>query len=173
MSDDIKRVLRLNDNRTQEERDDAAWLAHQAMAQPGFVPLEGMQLLYRTIASQEDDRPWDGPWRVHRPDGDIDGRWREGDRWFPTGDGCTEAVFDPDDFATAGLLLYLLGPRITIERVGSRFRVEAGCGGREEPTIGRAACRIAIGCGEWPGRHYFAGRHGEWPGARFFAGRRP
>ena len=160
MSDDIKRVVRLNYNRTQEERDDAAWLAHQAMAQPGFVPLEGMQLLYRTIASEEDDRPWDGPWLVHRPDGDVDGRWREGDRWFPTGDGCTEAVFDPDDFATAGLLLYLLGPRIEIERAGSRFRVEADGIGAEESTIGRAACRIAIGCGEWPGRYWLAGRKG-------------
>ena len=173
MSDDITRVVRLNDKRIQDERDDAAWLAREAMAQPGFVPLEGMQLLYRTIASQEDDRPWDGPWRVHRPDGDTDGRWREGDRWFPMGDGCTEAVFDPDDFATAGLLLYLLGPHSKIERVGSRFRVAADGGYCDEPTIGRAACRIAIRRGEWPGRHYFAGRHGEWPGACFFAGRRP
>jgi len=160
MSDDIKRVVRLNYNRTQEERDDAAWLAREAMALPGFVALEGMQVLYRTLASEENDIPEDGPWRVHRPSGDTDGRWRSGDLWFLTGDGCTEEVFDPDDFATAGLLLYLLGPRITIERVGSRFRVEAEGIGREESTIGRAACRIAIGCGEWPGRYWLAGRKG-------------
>ena len=153
MSDDIKRVVGLNYNRTQEERDDAAWLAREAMALPGFVALEGMQVLYRTLASEENDIPEDGPWRVHRPSGDTDGRWRSGDLWLPTGDGCTEAVFDPDDLATAGLLLYLLGPGVrcwqhhedelwTAEIGGVRASMHA--------SLGRACIALAATLGRWP-----------------------
>lgn len=153
MSDDIKRVVRLNDKRTQEERDDAAWLAREAMALPGFVALEGMQVLYRTLASAENDIPEDGPWQVHRPSGDTDGRWRSGDLWFPTGDGCTEAVFDPDDLPTAGLLLYLLGPGVRCwqDREDGLWTVEVG-GVRASmyASLGRACIAAAEALGRWP-----------------------
>jgi hypothetical protein len=93
---------------------------------------------------------WDDPYR-HHAQGIADDDWP-----------------DPDDPATAGCLLALLGPRLTVYDYGSyaepgenglRFRVVVYGASKGRPhwpprdckTLGRACIAAAAALGRWPG----------------------
>jgi len=139
------------DKRTDMEREAVAELAMEAMRLPGFVMLPGMRMLHRTFASLEDGRPEDSAWYVVAP------RMGQSSPWFPDGYGDGEGIDvpDPDDPATTGCLLSLLGPvykaREALAKQGAHTiaaRLSASL--MLSAELGRSCMEAAIELGRWP-----------------------
>lgn len=145
-------VTELADRRTDIEREAAAQLALQAMRLPGFVMLPGMRMLHRTLASLEDDRPEDSAWYV------AAARMGQGSPWFPDGYGDGEGIDvpDPDDPATAGCLLRLMGPVYRAKQLLAAQDNYKPASDLWRATMlydqpGRAYMKVALELGQWPG----------------------
>lgn len=140
------------DKRTDMEREAVAELAMRAMRLPGFVMLPGMRMLHRTFASQEDGRPEDSAWYVVAP------RMGQSSPWFPDGYGDGEGIDvpDPDDPATTGCLLSLLGSvygarEALGEQKAHRTAALLFRSVMLDEQLGRSCMEAAVKLGHWPG----------------------
>jgi hypothetical protein len=145
-------VTELPDRRTDMEREAAAVLSMQAMRLPGFVMLPGMRMLHRTFSNSDDGNPEDSVWALVQP------RLGQGWPWFPDGYGYGQGIHvpDPDDPATAGCLLRLMGPVYRAKQLLAAQDNYKPASDLWRATMlydqpGRAYMKVALELGQWPG----------------------
>jgi len=145
-------VTELADRRTDMEREAAAVLSMQAMRLPGFVMLPGMRMLHRTFSNSDDGNPEDSVWALVQP------RLGQGWPWFPDGYGYGQGIHvpDPDDPATTGCLLSLLGPvheaREALAKQGAHtIAARLSRSLMLSAELGRSCMEAAVKLGHWPG----------------------
>ena len=143
------------------ERTTEEW-SRVAVSLPGWRWMPGMRV------RNGDVRQWGTLAAVH-PDGHVD-YWDPEFEELLTGKHPSWLDIDPDDPATAGCLLALLGPKVTVYDYGDyahepgengkRFRVVVYVGSKGEPaswpprdcsSLGRACIAAAEALGRWPG----------------------